>query len=158
LHEESVSLLELMSLPDTVDVQIVVSDGLNAQAISDDGQLLPFLRELRNSLERMRFNPAKENLVVTSGRVRTGYRIGEKLFGNRDGKHSIVHLIGERPGTGHHTFSAYLTLADQELWSQADAVDHNITKVVSGIAKTALDPIEAAETVSRLLAEMRRDS
>ena len=42
-----------------------------------------------------------------------------------------------------------MTRADGQIWSVADKVDHNITKVVSGIANTALTPelgaIEAAK-------------
>ena len=133
------------------DVQIVVSDGLNALAIMDDGQLLPFLAELREQLARAGYRASPENLVVTSGRVRAGYRIGERLFGGLPGHRALVHVIGERPGTGHHTFSVYLTAPDGKVWGEAGQVDHNITKVVSGIATTALLPEKAATETVRLL-------
>ncbi|MCA9116093.1 MAG: ethanolamine ammonia-lyase subunit EutB [Planctomycetaceae bacterium] len=133
------------------DVQIVVSDGLNALAIMDDGQLLPYLTELRNQLARAGYRTAPASLVVTSGRVRAGYRIGERLFGGLPGHRAVVHVIGERPGTGHHTFSAYLTAPEGKVWGQAGEVDHNITKVVSGIARTALLPDRAATETVRLL-------
>jgi ethanolamine ammonia-lyase large subunit len=133
------------------DVQVVVSDGLNALAIADDGQLAPFLRRLREGLTRAGYRPAAEVLVVTSGRVRAGYRIGEALFGGLPGSRTIVHVIGERPGTGHHTFSAYLTTATGAAWGRPGEVDHNITKVVSGIATTALDPARAADATLSLL-------
>ena len=57
------------------------------------------------------FHPAPEHVVVTHGRVRAGYRIGETLFGGPDAPApaTVVHVIGERPGNGHHTFSVYVT-------------------------------------------------
>jgi len=133
------------------DVQIVISDGLNALAISDDGHLAPFLQRLRDHLKLAGRQVAPEHLVVTSGRVRAGYRIGETLFAGQSGRRSILHVIGERPGTGHHTFSVYITTADGDVWSQVGMVDHNITKVVSGIATTALKPEPAAEEAARVL-------
>src|SRR5262249_17915806 len=66
------------------DVQVVVSDGLNALSIMDEGHLAPFLSRLRAALVRGGIRPAPENLVFTSGRVRAGYRVGEALFGGRD--------------------------------------------------------------------------
>ncbi len=133
------------------DVQIVVSDGLNSLAISDPGHLEPFLNEVRATLVRDGFRPAPQHIVVTSGRVRAGYRIGELLFGGLTGQRALLHVIGERPGTGHHTFSVYITAPDGGVWGETDRVDHNITKVVSGIATTALDPVRgAAETVKVL--------
>jgi ethanolamine ammonia-lyase large subunit len=62
-----------------------------------------------------------------------------------------LHIIGERPGTGHHTFSVYITSALGDYWAVPDKVDHNITKVVSGIATTALLPAQGAAETVRLL-------
>lgn len=133
------------------DVQIVVSDGLNALSIMDPGHLAPFLKRLREQLLAEGYLPAPEHLVVTSGRVRAGYRIGETLFADLPGKRAILHVIGERPGTGHHTFSVYITTAAGSTWRQPDKVDHNITKVVSGIASTAIAPLKAADETVRIL-------
>ena len=58
-------------------------------------------------------------------------------------------------GTGHHTFSAYITCATSQDWAQRGRIDHNITKVVSGIAVTALDPTAAATETVRILKDMR---
>jgi ethanolamine ammonia-lyase large subunit len=136
------------------DVQIVVSDGLNALSIMDEGHLLPYLAQLRTSLRQAGLRPAPENLIFTSGRVRAGYRVGEALFGGLHGNFGIVHVIGERPGTGHHTFSAYITAAHGTAWAQSGAIDHNITKVVSGIATTALLPKPAAEETSGIVRQL----
>lgn len=138
-------------LSSDVNVQIVVSDGLNAHSIMDDGHLNPFLDRLREELDKEGFQASKENVLVTSGRVRTGYRIGEILFANAPARRSLLHIIGERPGTGHHTFSVYITSALGDVWAEPDKVDHNITKVVSGIATTALLPANGAVEVVRLL-------
>lgn len=134
-----------------VDVQIVVSDGLNALAIMEAGHIEPFLRQARVHLKNRGYRVAAEVAVQTSGRVRAGYRIGETLFGGLPGPRAILHVIGERPGSGHRTFSTYITAPSGNLWGQPGKVDHNITKVVSGIAATALDPVQAAETVVELL-------
>ena len=98
------------------------------------------MKQLRADLADSGLTIADEHLVVHAGRVRAGYRIGEALFGDADGPRAIVHVIGERPGTGHHTFSVYITVADGHVWGRPGTVDHNITKVVSGIALTALSP------------------
>lgn len=133
------------------NVQIVISDGLNALSIMDPGHLAPFLEQLRAGLLRGGFRPAPQHLVFTSGRVRAGYRVGEALFANLEGPRTILHVIGERPGTGHHTFSVYITAAEGIAWGQRGKIDHNLTKVVSGIAATALDPRAGANETLRLL-------
>jgi ethanolamine ammonia-lyase large subunit len=135
-------------------VQIVVSDGLNALAISDDGHLAPFLERLREGLGKHRLDTAPDHIVLTSGRVRAGYRIGENLFCDLADHRVILHIIGERPGTGHHTFSTYITAPRGDVWSEVGKVDHNITKVVSGIAVTALKPQAGADEVVRILKTM----
>lgn len=136
------------------NVQVVISDGLNALSIMDSGHLAPFLARLRAGLRKAGFQPAPQNIVVTSGRVRAGYRTGETLFGKLPGRRAILHVIGERPGTGHHTFSTYITSPTGETWATADKVDHNITKVVSGIALSALKPDKGADEVVRILQTM----
>jgi ethanolamine ammonia-lyase large subunit len=133
------------------DAVIVISEGLNALALMDEGNLIPLLADLRQQLANAGFVVALAPLVVNSGRVRAGYRIGEVLFGGLTGRRTIVHLIGERPGTGHHTLSAYLTTADGAIWNRPDEVDHNITKVVSGIGVTAFAPQKAAPEILNAL-------
>ena len=135
----------------TSNVVIVVSEGLNALALMDEGNLLPLLEDLRQRLTKSGFSVAPAPLVVTSGRVRAGYRIGEDLYGGLPGSRTIIHLIGERPGSGHHTLSAYLTSAEGTTWGRPDEVDHNITKVVSGIGVTALAPQKAVGDITALI-------
>lgn len=136
------------------DVQIVVSDGLCADALMDQGHLAPYLVALRTELTKQGYKPAPDHVVIRSGRVRAGYHLGEVLFGSGpepQKTRAIIHAIGERPGSGHHAFSAYITAPAGSVWSEAGKVDHNITKVVSGVADTALKPSDAAAETVRLL-------
>ncbi len=132
-------------------VQIVISDGLNAHAIMDQGHLAPYLSALEENLQKKNLKLAPEILVLRGGRVRAGYRIGEVLFGglpDSQAHRAIIHIIGERPGTMHHSFSAYISAPNAGVWGKAN-IDHNITRVVSGIADTALKPdIAAKETIN----------
>jgi ethanolamine ammonia-lyase large subunit len=145
--------------PAAYDVQLVVSDGLNALSLTDPGHLHPFLDALRLQLEGAQLRLAAEAIVVTHGRVRAGYRVGEQLFG--EAAHSaqrfgLLHVIGERPGSGHHAFSVYITAAPASTWARTGTVDHNITRVVSGIADTALPPARAAADVTAILLGLMR--
>ena len=118
----------------------------------DEGHLTPFITILVEELKLNKFSVAPEPILITHGRVRAGYQCGELLFG--DAVHSkeskgIIHIIGERPGSGHHNFSVYLSAPARSVWSQKGKVDHNISKVVSGISDTALKPaLAAVETVA----------
>jgi ethanolamine ammonia-lyase large subunit len=135
------------------EVQIIVADGLNALALTDTGHLAPYLDELRRRLASAGFRVAPQHVLVTNGRVRAGYRIGELLFGGLapTALAAAVHVIGERPGNGHHTFSSYVTRVPARVWARAGVVDHNHTKVISNIADTALDPVLAAQQTVALL-------
>jgi ethanolamine ammonia-lyase large subunit len=158
LNEKSRAAVRKFSgKPGTVaQVQIIVSDGLNANSISDPGNLDPYLAALRKELLGIGVSASKEVLVVINGRVRVGYRIGEMLFGELEdrGQHrGIIHIIGERPGSKHHTFSAYITAPQVNTWSKAGLADHNITRVVSGIAADAVHPHDAAVVSAKIVRE-----
>lgn len=144
----------LRATSDGFDTQLVISDGLNALAVMDGDQLSALLQYLRRDLAKMGRSVSPTHLVVDAGRVRAGYRIGEQLFGGRKGKFTLLHVIGERPGSGHHTLSIYMTVADGTTWAVANQVDHNITKVVSGIANTSLKPALAAAEAVKILGTM----
>lgn len=137
------------------DIQILISDGLNARAIMDEGHLAPYIEALEKTLSK-EYKIGKRHIAITHGRVRAGYASGEVLFGKKGVKKSkgIIHIIGERPGSGHHNFSAYLTVATQDTWNIQGLVDHNITKVVSGISDTALAPKKAALETATILKGM----
>lgn len=137
------------------NVQIVISDGLNARAIMDEGHLAPYLEEVRRLIREDGGIVGEKNIVVTNGRVRAGYEIGAVLFGNPNSKEmkAILHIIGERPGTMHHTYSVYITSPKGKKWARR-TVDHDITRVVSGIADTALPPRDAAAETLAILKKM----
>jgi len=135
--------------------QIVISDGLNAKAIMDEGHLTPYLQEMRRLLAEADVPVSDTNILVTGGRVRAGYRIGEILFAKADNKgfRGILHIIGERPGTMHHSYSVYITVAKGSVWGEKK-IDHDITKLVCNIADTALPPKKAAEETLTIIREI----
>ncbi|WNG63100.1 ethanolamine ammonia-lyase [Archangium gephyra] len=136
------------------DVQLVISDGLNAYALTDEGHLAPYLERVRTELAAAGYEVAPQPIVVRSGRVRAGYHIGEVLYGSlpdTDSHRAILHIIGERPGSGHRAYSVYITAPRVSTWSREGEVDHDITRVVSGIADTALSPSTAAVDTVRIL-------
>lgn len=135
--------------------QIVISDGLNAKAIMDEGHLMPYLDEMKKILAEAEVPMSDKNIVVTSGRVRAGYEIGELLFENAapDTFRGILHIIGERPGTMHHSYSVYITVLKGKVWNRKK-VDHDDTKLVCNIADTALSPAEAARETITIIREM----
>lgn len=160
LNSESIHALELIReqwgevVP---DIQILISDGLNARSIQDEAHLHPFLNQIVKSLNKRSLNTNPTPIAIRFGRVRAGYAAGEILFekqGNRP--HGIIHVIGERPGSMHRTFSAYITVAKGDVWHQKGLVDHDITRVVSGISNTSYLPELAAEEVASLMEEMFR--
>ncbi len=159
LSKEAVATLDKMKQAwgsNVPDVQIVISDGLNAKAIMKEGHLLPYLNELRSQLKAAGYTVNEQNIVVTGGRVRAGYKCGETLFGDGDAAKAkiIVHLIGERPGSGQNAFSAYISKSDRATWGKEGGMDHDKTKVVSGISVTGLDPKKGAETTVKILQTM----
>ena len=159
LSKEAVATLAKMKQAwgsNVPDVQIVISDGLNAKAIMNQGHLLPYLTELRSRLKAAGYTVNEQNIVVTGGRVRAGYQCGATLFGDGDSDKAkvVVHVIGERPGSGQNAFSAYITKTGRGTWGKEGGVDHDITKVVSGISVTGLEPKKGAETTVKLIESM----
>ena len=119
-------------------VQMVVSDGLNANAVNE--QLRGLLPGLRRALLNEGCHVGDPVIVVRNGRVRAGYEIGASVRAE-----VVVHLIGERPGTGLNTLSAYVTYGRDEAgafrWS--GDLPHSATTAVCGIHRKG-KPIDAA--------------
>jgi ethanolamine ammonia-lyase large subunit len=134
---------------------IVISDGLNAKAIMDKNHLAPYLDEIRRLLTEAGAVVCEKNIVVTSGRVRAGYEIGKLVYKTADPNRykGILHIIGERPGTMHHSYSVYITAPKGQAWAEG-RVDHDITRLVCNIADTALSPRDAAEETLTIIREM----
>ena len=134
-------------------VQLVISDGLNANAVNEHLRML--LPELRRAFSRD-YHVGGADVVVQNGRVRAGYEIGGLVRAA-----IVVHIIGERPGTGINTLSAYLTYGHDEnglpRWSRA--LDHAATTAVCGIHPKGKRPETACVEIARVvrrITEQRR--
>ncbi len=82
--------------------QIVISDGLNAKAIMDEGHLAPYLEEIGKILGEASVPMSEKNIVVTSGRVRAGYEIGQLLFEKADPNSLQGDSAHHRRTAGNH--------------------------------------------------------
>jgi ethanolamine ammonia-lyase small subunit len=135
-------------------VQIVVSDGLNANAINE--QLRALVPPLRARLIAAGHHVAETDIIIENGRVRAGYQIGGLV-----GAEVVVHVVGERPGTGLNTASAYITYGRDESggfrWSRS--LDHSATTAICGVHPAGKPPLaavdEIAAAVARALGEKR---
>jgi ethanolamine ammonia-lyase large subunit len=130
-------------------VQIVLSDGLNADALSENlPAVLPALRRL---LAQAGVEVGERDLLVENGRVRAGYHVGALLQ-----VEGVVHLIGERPGTGLNTLSAYLTYGrDRQGRSHwRPDLDHSCTTAICGIHRRGKKPEAAVQEITRAVVRM----
>ena len=130
-------------------VQVVISDGLNADAINE--QLRTLLPMLRRLLTENACHVGEIDIVVENGRVRAGYEIGGLI-----GATVVVHLVGERPGTGLNTLSAYITYGrdDAGAWRWSRALDHSATTAICGIHAKGKPPHIAAAEIARAVVRM----
>jgi ethanolamine ammonia-lyase large subunit len=130
-------------------VQLVVSDGLNAEAANHN--LRALLPPMRHGLAAAGVDVGDAVIVVSNGRVRAGYHVGQLLEAE-----AVIHLIGERPGTGLDTLSAYLTYGRDAhgrlRWSPE--LDHSCTTAVCGIHPRGRPPRTAADEIVRNVARM----
>ena len=131
-------------------VQIVISDGLNADAVNESlPRLMPALKA---HLGRAGLSCGAD-VHVQNGRVRVGCQIGRVL-----GVPVVVHLIGERPGTGTNNLSAYMTFGQSvdgvSMWQ---TIEHSNTTALCSInRRVGVDPEEAAVRIARLVSLMMR--
>ncbi len=135
-------------------IRIVVSDGLNAEAINE--HLRSLLPPLRQILASDGYDSTGAVTVIDNGRVRAGYEVAGLL-----GADVLIHLIGERPGTGLNTASVYLTYGRDTngrlRWDPQ--LDHSCTTAVCGIHPQGKPPraavAEIARTVGRMFEQRR---
>ena len=125
-------------------VQIVVSDGLNARAVNEHLPLL--LPALLQSLKQAGIHASTTQVVIQNGRVRAGYHVGQLIDAV-----VIVHFIGERPGTGLNTVSAYVTYGRDEGGRSRWTPDlgHSWTTAICGIHPSGTPPVVAAAQIAR---------
>jgi len=144
LRDDDARALATLYRPSSPQVQVVVSDGLNADAINE--QLRALLPALRRLLTDAGCHVGGTDVVVQNGRVRAGYEIGGLA-----GAVVVVHVVGERPGTGINTASAYITYGRDEAgrsrWSRD--LDHSATTAICGIHPKGKPPVAAAEEIAR---------
>ena len=136
--------------PETADVQIIVSDGLSAEAIHHNiPDLLPVLMD---GLDRQHISAGKP-LLAPYGRVKLAEAVGDALCPKL-----VINLIGERPGgdaMASRSLSAYLAyrLPDGETRDAAAAFSGNAGiryeyTVISNIYRGGLPPIEAGSLIA----------
>jgi ethanolamine ammonia-lyase large subunit len=133
-------------------IQLVISDGLNANAINENlRDVLPPLRQL---LADNGNHVGEVDIIVENGRVRAGYHVGALVEADM-----VIHMIGERPGTGLNTVSAYLTygrdVAGRSRWSPA--LDHSKTTAICGIHPAGKQPIDAVEEIAVCIKRMAQE-
>ena len=124
-------------------VQIVLSDGLNANALNANlRQLLP---PMRHDLAKSGCHVGEFDIFIANGRVRAGYHVGALLD-----VEVIIHLIGERPGTGWVLLSAYLTYGRDAQGSTRwqTGLDHSCTTAICGINPSGKPPATAAREIA----------
>lgn len=128
------------------EVQLVISDGLNANALNEN--LRDVLPGLRQGFIEAGIRCGKMDIFITNGRVRAGYDVGRILE-----VPVVVHLIGERPGTGLDTLSAYITYGyDKQGKARFHSdMDHSLTTAVCGIHKRGKHPDTATEEIINLV-------
>ena len=138
------------------DVQIVISDGLSAEAIHHNiPELLPVLLDGLNSHKLNVGQP----ILVRYGRVKLAESIGDALQAQL-----VVTLIGERPGgdaLASRSMSAYFAyrLADTTTQKSAAKFSGNAGmqyeySVLSNIYAGGLPPIEAGSVIAEKVFEI----
>ncbi len=146
-----VSATDLETLkPEAVDVQVLISDGLSAEAVHHNiPELLPVLMD---GLSQQNITVGKP-ILAPYGRVKLAEDIGEALQPKL-----IISLIGERPGgdaMASRSLSAYLAyrLEDEECKQAARSYSGNNDiryeyTVISNIYQKGMPPVEAGSLIA----------
>ena len=132
------------------DVQVVVSDGLSAEAVHHNvPRLLPELQHRLQAAGASLGDP----LLLPFGRVKVSEPVGDALQARL-----VVTLIGERPGgdaQASRSLSAYLAyrIADEDTRARAAAYSGNPNiryeyTVISNIHEGGLPPAEAGRIIA----------
>jgi ethanolamine ammonia-lyase large subunit len=135
--------------PESAEVQVLVSDGLSAEAVHHNiPDLVPALLD---GLEGRNFR-AGVPLLARYGRVKLAERVAARLDAS-----VVIHLIGERPGgdaQASRSLSAYLLyrLSDPATQREAAQFGGNAAvgfeyTVISNIYSHGLPPAEAAAVI-----------
>lgn len=133
--------------PEGADVQIVVSDGLSAEAVHHNIPLL--LPALLDAFARRDISVGTP-LLAPNGRVKLAEAVGDALAPK-----IVVSLIGERPGgdaMSSKSLSAYL--ACRVLESAGNAPGRYEYTVISNIYEKGTPPAQAARMIAERVAQM----
>ncbi len=130
-------------------IQIVISDGLNANAVNLN--LRNLLPQLRWGLKEAGLHVSDKIVVIKNGRVRAGYHVGQCLE-----IELLIQLIGERPGTGLDQLSAYISYGRDPMgnYRWTPAMDHAFTTAVCGIHPQGKTPDSAVEEILKSIKRM----
>jgi ethanolamine ammonia-lyase large subunit len=132
--------------PETADVQIIVSDGLSAEAVHHNiPELLPVLTA---ALERNGFGVGQP-ILAPYGRVKLAEDIGDALAPKL-----VITLIGERPGgdaIASRSLSAYLAYRVTETGCDARYEYSVISNIYSGGLPPATAGAQIAERAREIL-------
>jgi ethanolamine ammonia-lyase large subunit len=132
--------------PENSDVQIIVADGLSAEAVhANIPEMIPILLDGFSAKKMVTGQP----IALAYGRV----KVGEHVAGLLNCK-IVVLLIGERPGgsaIASRSLSAYLLFRISDPWTQSLAAAFSKNPdirfeytVISNIYEAGLPPAEAA--------------
>jgi ethanolamine ammonia-lyase large subunit len=107
---------------------------------------------LRRRLAACECHVGETDILVENGRVRAGYEIAGLTAAD-----ILIHLIGERPGTGLNTLSAYITYGRDETgrmrWDPT--LDHSATNAICGIHPRGKPIDHAVAEIARTVRRMR---
>ena len=125
-------------------INFVISDGLNANSVNEN--LRNLLPKLKWALKECGFHLGETDIIIENGRVRAGYHVGQLIEAE-----VLIHLIGERPGTGLNQLSAYLTYGKDPKgnfrWSPD--MNHSCTTAVCSIHAQGKAPESAVSDIVR---------
>jgi ethanolamine ammonia-lyase large subunit len=106
---------------------------------------------LKRQLAERGCRVSEADVVIVNGRVRAGYQVGALVEAE-----TIIHLIGERPGTGLNQLSAYLTYGRDRAggWRWSAGMDHSCTTAICGMHRRGKQLSNAADEIARAVARM----
>jgi ethanolamine ammonia-lyase large subunit len=140
--------------PEGSDVEIVLSDGLSAEAVHHNAPVL--VPALLDALSRLGIRVGTP-LLAPNGRVKLAEAIGESLKPK-----AVIMLIGERPGgdaDASRSLSAYLAYRVTNEATEEGAPSRNIASryeytVISNIYESGTPPIQAAAMIAERIEEI----
>ncbi len=142
LNEPSLSLLKAKKTSGSIDLLIIVGDGLSSLAVSR--HVMPLLVECQKILPKQW--QANHVVIASQARVAIGDEIGQALNAKM-----VVMLIGERPGlSSPDSLGIYLTFNPKVGLTDADR------NCISNVRPEGLQYAEAAKKLAWLAQEAMR--